>query len=135
MEPIINPTYFYLIDVFSTLKPICVIITVIMAIAFVVSFFADEVNKKRWTIAHIASGIGCVIFLFAHILIPSESTMYKIAIAKYATPDNIEAITEYVSDTASAATDKVAETVVDIIDYAGEKVYELRNNVSPSEGE
>ena len=71
--------------------------------------------------------IGAIIFAFG-IFCPSEDTCYKIALAKYATPQNIQAITEYAGDTASNINDSVSDIIKDIMDYSVDRIYDIRNN-------
>ena len=50
------------------------------------------------------------------------------ALAKFATPQNIQTITEYVGDTASDVSDNVSNAIKDIMDYSVDRIYDIRNN-------
>lgn len=50
------------------------------------------------------------------------------ALAKFATPQNIQAITEYAGDTASNINDSVSDIIKDIMDYSVDRIYDIRNN-------
>lgn len=71
--------------------------------------------------------IGVVIIILG-IFCPSEDTCYKMALAKFATPQNIQAITEYAGDTASNINDSVSDIIKDIMDYSVDRIYDIRNN-------
>lgn len=71
--------------------------------------------------------IGVVIIILG-IFCPSEDTCYKMALAKFATPQNIQAITEYAGDTASNINDSVSDIIKDIVDYSVDRIYDIRNN-------
>lgn len=137
LEPIVNPWLFYALDVLGSLRVFALIASVGFGLCMLWFWgtYADEDTDFHSKGLPIFFTFMCCLNIVLRIVIPSEETMYKMAVAKYVTPDNIEAVTDYVGETASAATDKISETVVDIIDYAGEKIYELRNNVNPNEGE
>lgn len=71
--------------------------------------------------------IGVVIIILG-IFCPSEDTCYKMALAKFATPQNIQAITEYAGDTASNINDSMSDIIKDIMDYSVDRIYDIRNN-------
>lgn len=71
--------------------------------------------------------IGIVITALG-LFCPSEDTCYKIALAKYATPQNIQTVTEYVNGTATNVSDNVTEAIKDIMDYSVDRIYDIRNN-------
>lgn len=71
--------------------------------------------------------IGVVIIILG-IFCPSEDTCYKMALAKFATPQNIQAVTKYAGDTASDVSDNVSNAIKDIMDYSVDRIYDIRNN-------
>lgn len=137
LEPIVNPWLFYALDVLHALDIFSIFAVLVFLI--IAMYLWNAVYDKDYDFdckfAPIIFTVLACLNIVITLAIPSQETMYKMAVAYYTTPDNIQAVTEYVCDTASAVTDKATETIVDIIDYAGEKIYELRNNVNPSDGE
>ena len=67
--------------------------------------------------------IAAVIFMVALIFVPSETTIYRMVAASYATPQNIE----YVAEKTGKAIDSSVDYIVDKIIEAGSK-WEQRNN-------
>ena len=92
-------------------------------------FFAaldfDDVKSAKKTIKGIVAGIVIVIL---GVCCPSKDTCYKMALAKFATPQNIQTVTEYVGDTASNVSDSVSDAIKDIMDYSVDRIYDIRNN-------
>lgn len=126
--PIISPWLLYAADVFDILRWVFTILGGIILIGCIAMFFAaldmDEVEAKK-TIKGIIAGIIIVIL---GVCCPSKDTCYKMALAKFATPQNIQIITEYVGDTASNVSDSVSDAIKDIMDYSVDRIYDIRNN-------
>lgn len=127
--PIISPWFFYFAGIANALG-IGLIIFGCMAILFsililCVSLDDNDTGFVKKSIKGII--IGAVIIILG-IFCPSEDTCYKMALAKFATPQNIQIITEYVGDTASNVTDGVSDAIKDIMDYSVDRIYDIRNN-------
>ena len=111
MKPIINPWLFYLTDVLSNVKWLLI---VFFAIALFIYLFAtcmhylDMEELPDWF--KLKNTVFLVIPLMIGLLIPTENTVYKMLIASYTTPNNIE---------------YVKETGKDLVDYIIEKASEL----------
>lgn len=127
--PIISPWLLYAADVFDVLRWVFIILGGIILIGCIATFFAaldmDEVETSKKTIKGIIAGIIIVIL---GVCCPSKDTCYKMALAKFATPQNIQIITEYVGDTASNVSDSVSDAIKDIMDYSVDRIYDIRNN-------
>jgi hypothetical protein len=127
--PIISPWLLYAADVFDVLRWVFIILGGIILIGCIAMFFAaldmDEVETSKKTIKGIIAGIIIVIL---GVCFPSKDTCYKMALAKFATPQNIQIITEYVEDTTSNVTDGVSDAIKDIMDYSVDRIYDIRNN-------
>lgn len=94
-NPIINPVLFYLADTAGGLKFLFIIISILLLfISFI--FFMEKGLCKKYCIG------SAILLIILGILIPSKETCYKMAIAKYVTPHNIEIVSEYVNDVASS---------------------------------
>lgn len=127
--PIINPWFFYFAGIADTLR-LSLIFFGCITIFAVIIFFCTEVDEDS-DFATKASVRGLIIGIIVTLLglfCPSEDTCYKIALAKYATPQNIQAITEYVEDTTSNVTNGVSDAIKDIMDYSVDRIYNIRNN-------
>lgn len=111
MKPIINPWLFYLTDVLSGIKWLLV---VFFAVALFVYLFGlciyllDMQELPDWH--KLKNIVFLVIPIIIGLLIPEEKTVYKMLIASYTTPNNIE---------------YVKETGKDLVDYIIEKANEL----------
>ena len=120
MEPIINPLWFYLIDIVDGVKSTCtfmliVSFTVLAIISFVFLFSWSEDNLEekekqsyfRYLKLVLKVIIPCVIIT---IFTPCSDTIYKMIIADNVTPHNIEV---------------VGDTIEGGIDYIFEKINSL----------
>lgn len=127
--PIISPWFFYFAGIADALRISLIFfgcIAVIFSTVILCSSLDDrETNFVKKSIKGII--IGTVITTLG-LFCPSEDTCYKIALAKYATPQNIQIITEYVEDTTSNVTDGVNDAIKDILDYSVDRLYDVRNN-------
>lgn len=120
MEPIINPLWFYLIDVVDKINLICMIILIIaciaLAIVSLIMFFesaesySDEREKQAY-FKYLKITLKVIIpCLLLTILTPCSTTLYKMIIADNITPHNIEV---------------VGDTIEGGIDYIFEKINSL----------
>ena len=127
--PIISPWFFYFAGIADTLRISLILFGCIVALFSTITLCASLDDKEIDFIKKSIKGIiiGAIIFAFG-IFCPSEDTCYKIALAKYATPQNIQIITEYVEDTTSNVADNVSNAIKDIMDYSVDRIYDIRNN-------
>lgn len=98
MNYIINPMWFYWINVADTLRCIAIIAIIVSAVAALVSSVVVLVNSdwkddceyqfavKAFKRMIILLVISCVAFVF----LPSKNTLIEMQIARYATPENAE---------------------------------------------
>ena len=127
MNPIINPMWFYWIDVLGSLKLVMWMIAIGIAIAIIVGvpFLFSSYNEyvewnKRLTeetqqiklykkyFKWIKFGfVGFLVSLFIAISIPSETTFYKITVAKYARGNNIDIVLEKIAEGVDYIFDKI----------------------------
>ncbi len=113
MTPIINPMWFYLIDVLNTLDDIAPIFSFASAVAMVVFPFLwyDYYNEKKdiseteyKRFRKIASKflkgsiIVFVISLFIIVMVPAKKTMYTMMVVDQIKLDNIEGVEEAIKD-------------------------------------
>lgn len=127
--PIISPWFFYFAGIASTLRFSLIAFgcTAIFLATILLCSTLDERGSNLVKPSIRCIIIGIVITLLG-LFCPSEDTCYKIALAKYATPQNIQAVTEYVEDTTSSVTDGVSNAIKDIMDYSVDRIYDIRNN-------
>lgn len=127
--PIISPWFFYFAGIADALRFSLIILgcTLLFLAIIVLCSSLDEKDD-----ASAKSSIRCIFVGIAiaalGLFCPSEDTCYKIALAKYATPQNIQTVTEYVNDTATNVSDNVTEAIKDIMDYSVDRIYDVRNN-------
>lgn len=128
--PIISPWFFYFAGIADGLG---ITLMVFGGIAILISTIVlcgslgddDLTSSVKKSIKGIIIG---VVIIILGIFCPSEDTCYKMALAKFATLQNIQAITEYAGDTASNINDSVSDIIKDIMDYSVDRIYDIRNN-------
>ena len=110
MKPIINPWLFYLTDVLCNVKFVLLLFFGIgLFLYLLIAFLNRDIGEKlEWFTRR--NTILLIIPIIIGLLIPEEKTVYKMLIASYATPNNIE---------------YVKETGKDLVDYIIEKANEL----------
>ena len=115
MDPIISPTWFYLIHVGDTIYSLSIFILFISVFALIllgVEFVAHdpgsgrELTTKGVKICVVAI-IVCTLML---VLIPDKKTMYAMIAASMITPDNISGVEEHVIDLITKIADAVYNT-------------------------
>lgn len=128
--PIISPWFFYFAGIADglgiTLMVFGGIAILISTIVLCGSLGDDDLTSfVKKSVKGIIIG---VVIIILGIFCPSEDTCYKMALAKFATPQNIQVITEYAGDTASNINDSVSDIIKDIMDYGVDRIYDIRNN-------
>jgi putative flippase GtrA len=102
MTPIINPIFFYWIEVADAIKVVCLITAILAGIIAIIMFLTasdyvfdkkDE-NDRAYLRRRRVFVIISVITLIIAMLTPSRDTMYKMAAASFVTEDNIEYVVE-----------------------------------------
>ena len=91
---IINPLWFYLINVSNSLHIICAVIAIFALIIIFISIpmFEDMgIKFKNWNTKLVIIGIVCA---FISILAPSKETCYQMMVASLVTKENIEMTAE-----------------------------------------
>lgn len=116
MEPIISPTWFYLVHVFNTIWGLSIFVLFISVFTMVVSPLIvdcvcedyEEEKKMMHKIVKICAVIAviCIILL---IFIPDKKTMYAMIATSVITPDNISITEDHIADLIS----RIAEAVKD----------------------
>lgn len=127
--PIISPWFFYFARLADTLGIGLIIfgcIAILISILVLCSSLDD--NETSFVKKSVKGIIIGVVIIILGIFCPSEDTCYKMALAKFATPQNIQAITGYVGDTTSNVSDSVSDAIKDIMDYSVDRIYDIRNN-------
>lgn len=123
--PIISPWFFYFAGIADglgiTLMVFGCIAILISIIVLCISVDADETGFVKKSIKGI---IISIVIIILGIFCPSEDTCYKMMLAKFATPQNIQTVTKYAGDTAS----DVSDAIKDIMDYSVDRIYDIRNN-------
>lgn len=99
MNPIVNPLWFYVINVLSTLNEVSHVLAFLStasSLLFVGLYIAesheDEENQINFKIYVKYSLICLVVSSILMILIPTKSVLYQMLVASYVTPDNIQIV-------------------------------------------
>ena len=69
-----------------------------------------------------------LIVLLLSFMVPSKDAIYQMAAANAITPNNIKIVSDYVGDTTTNVSDNLTDAIKDIIDYAVDRIYNVRNN-------
>ena len=113
MDYIINPWWFYLVQMCGTLIDLfCIIGTLIFAVgAFLwlmnyLEIFERDSDKKLLARLKYICIIGIVMFVLGT-LIPTEDTLIKMQIAKFGTYTNVEKVLNVIDDKTDALIDAI----------------------------
>lgn len=136
-EPIINPWLFYLADLVFALKVRLIILSVGLAIWSLLYLVAwneyspnSEENiklRKTWLKGSKICIVSAVITFMVGMIVPTEKTLYAMAIASALTPDTVQLIYDKTGETATDILNGGGEFIEDIVDYGVDKINELRN--------
>lgn len=115
-DPIISPWLIYLISLSNHLIGVSMVVAVVAAtMAFFYGLFwdihIDEARGVRYKNVFRKSIIALCVACFIGMVVPNESTIYKMIAASYVTPANIQATGEL----ADKAVDKVIDKIADAI--------------------
>lgn len=146
-EPIINPWLFYLADLVFALKVTLIILSVGLVIGSLIYLVARKENmdfkrdteqniklRKTWLKDSKICIVSSVITFTVGMIVPTEKTLYAMAIASALTPDTVQLIYDKTGETATDILNGGGEFIEDIVDYGVDKINELRN-VEPIETE
>lgn len=128
--PIISPWFFYFAGIADALGISLITfggIAILISTIILCGSLGDD-DLTSFVKKSIKGIIIGVVIIILGIFCPSEDTCYKMALAKFATPQNIQAITEYAGDTASNINDSVSDIIKDVMDYSVDRIYDIRNN-------
>lgn len=115
IEPIINPWVFYWIDLCTPIKVVAAVIAFLAgglgfsAYAEIKSYNTKEENAP-WVHKTKVFGIIAVIFTFVCLIVPNPSTAYKMLVASYVTPDNINSTVQFTQEAFKTLMDGIVET-------------------------
>lgn len=140
-EPIINPWLFYLADVLDGLKffSCALAVAVIMYIVICLTGMGlkwddnDSDGIVRWYRKLKKSILPAIVSIVFAIVMPSQDTLYKMAIAQALTPDNVKMAYDITGKTANDILNGGSEFIKDIMDYGVEKIDEIRTGDSEEE--
>ena len=137
-DPIINPIFFYIADIIGAFKILLILICIFCIIMSLLHFVmciednewynrdrSETIKKshKRNLKAFFISSIVSAIFA---VLVPSKNLVYTMGVASFLTPDNISYFYEATGNTASDILNGGSEAIKETIDYAVDKINELR---------
>lgn len=130
MDYIINPWWFYLISVLSTVSLLSVLYFLLSLAAFIFIGigFASEVDSREergnengnddtykwWKKAFKISTVILVSSIMLLVFVPSEKTMDKMLIASVVTKQNVEAGADFTQDQISKLIDKISDAAVKV---------------------
>lgn len=119
-NPIVNPIWFYLADTIPNIRYVFIAVGFCLFILSIGQIDNNKVFRKIVVSGFLALVVGAII--------PSQETLYKMVAAKMITPNNIQTVSDYVGDTATNVSDNLTDAIKDIIDYAVDRIYNVRNN-------
>lgn len=113
MDYIINPWWFYFVQVCGTLIDLFCIIGALVFVAGTIlwfmnylEFFGRDSDKKLLAQLKRVCIIGAVMFILGT-LIPTEDTLIKMQIAKFGTYDNAEKVLNVIDEKSDALIDAI----------------------------
>ena len=123
--PIINPLYFYFIDIFETINDylsflqfVFLISIVIFILVYVFSITENSFFAKRFSYRGFI--ISLILFFFVsliNIFIPSRDTLYKMMIANFITYEKVDKTIKFGKD----FEEKLKKDIIDIINSIKEE--------------
>lgn len=119
-SPIVNPIWFYLADTIPNIRYVFIAVGFCLFILSIGQIDNNKVFRKIVVSGFLALVVGAII--------PSQETLYKMVTAKMITPNNIQTVSDYVSDTATNVSDNLTDAIKDIMDYSVDRIYNIRNN-------
>lgn len=126
-NPIINPIWFYLADVIPSLGVFLGLLGGGLCIVGLAFFVVSEDTKEDINRCKKCLIPGLIVF-FLSFMTPSKDTIYQMIAAKAITPNNIKIVSDYVGDTATNVSDNLTNAIKDIMRYAVDRIYNVRNN-------
>ena len=117
---IVNPIWFYLADTIPNVRYVLIAVGFCLFILSIGQIDNNKVFRKIVVSGFLALVVGAII--------PSQETLYKMVAAKMITPNNIKIVSDYVGDTATNVSDNLTDAIKDIMDYAVDRIYNVRNN-------
>ena len=112
-EYIINPMWFYWVNVLDIIKDAALVIALTGGIAGSIVFglltmecYCDE-DWKRWKKGAKALVLIVLVFTLICIFVPSKNTMYQMMIAKYATHENVSLSVEAIKSAVDYIVEKI----------------------------
>lgn len=109
MEPIINPWLIYFAEISENIQFVCILLAFAGCIIAITRIMENEKLDK----IVIIFGIIFMISGISAALIPSEETIYTIAVVDQLTPDNIG---------------QIGKTSEDVVDYIVDKIDQIIND-------
>ena len=119
-NPIVNPIWFYLADTIPNIRYVFIAVGFCLFILSIGQIDNNKVFRKIVVSGFLALVVGAII--------PSQETLYKMVAAKMITPNNIQTVSDYVSDTATNVSDNLTDAIKEIMDYSVDRIYNIRNN-------
>lgn len=99
MNPIINPLFFYLVDVISNFKIMCCIFQLIILGGILLWIVCDEDAIEEKLIRFIKKWfIVAIVFLVFTLFLPSKKTCYQMMVASQVTEENIKSAEDVIKD-------------------------------------
>lgn len=117
MEPIISPWVFYWIDLCEPIKAVTGFIAFLFigaswsAYVEIKSYNTKEENAP-WEYKTKLFGIVAVILTLVSIFIPTSNTAYRMLVASYVTPENINSTVQFTQETFKILMNGIVETAL-----------------------
>lgn len=126
-SPIVNPIWFYLADTIPSLGVFFGLLGGGLCVVELTFLMTGEITKENINRCKNYLIPGLIVLLLSF-MTPSKDAIYQMVAAKAITPNNIKIVSDYVSDTATNVSDNLTDAIKDIMDYAVDRIYNVRNN-------
>lgn len=118
MDYIINPMWFYWLQIVDSIQGLCGVIAIlsgVIGVIMIVFYIASEVDgctyeedsRKRLKGLIKPLAVCFIIAITVAVFIPSKQTLIEMEIAKHATYSNVESIKEQITDAADYILDRL----------------------------
>ena len=109
MDPIISPTWFYLIHVLNTIHVLSFLILFVSVFAAIMSILTEWTKEKKVMCIKICAVVAAICLILL-VFIPDKKTVYAMIAASVITPDNISITEDHIVDLISRIMEVVRET-------------------------
>lgn len=107
MTPIINPWIFYLVDVISNLKIMCLFTLAILGVILLLIVCDEYASEEKLNRLFKKWFIVTIVFFAFTLFLPSKKTCYQMMVASQVTEENIKSAEDVIKDSVDYIFEKI----------------------------